>query len=397
MNKNYYLLALLFGFFSLGFYAFKTRAVESKSEHRQEIAQSTVHEKVPNKKETKDFMSKSSLNKDAETKKLIRSNSKQKRGADIALKKAKSSSQKPHYNKRDYTDNWELEKIDESAENLKELMTHSQPLSIVRHTADNSTEIFPNRHEEGEAQSNQTMYLGSSSSIDKVKAERQQESDKARSAFKVEGRADRPDAKSGALKLEENAFDIVAFHAGTRNNGTILVPVNADLYSALQGPNYSFEEYDFNDPEQIKLHFSTVLPLGNNGTLILKVKNNGVLINKPGFDISIYQTTFRIQDSDSFSQKFAYLGVSNKLDESDVHWFPCAQNTGFLSGCIGVVPTKEGGDKFDLSTIGVQSAQYIWIRDVGSNNTLPSKWPNEGCVIDAVHLHHAFKNEPQSP
>ena len=51
------------------------------------------------------------------------------------------------------------------------------------------------------------------------------------------------------------------------------------------------------------------------------------------------------------------------------------------------MPTKKGGDKFDLSTLGVEKVRFIKIKDVGTN--FDSRAVNtEGFDFDAMKVLH---------
>ena len=44
-------------------------------------------------------------------------------------------------------------------------------------------------------------------------------------------------------------------------------------------------------------------------------------------------------------------------------------------------PTVAGGDDFDLATLGVTRARYVWIQDTGLNKYAP---PSGGFDLDAI-------------
>jgi len=291
---------------------------------------------------------------------------------------------------------WDLKEIDAPQEKIAALITTQQPSSIVYYDGESAQHIYPRHYAEGEQQTDKTLYLGNGAHIQNIIEERKESSDLNTAMRHQSSNMQRPETLANPFHLAENAFEVAAFYAGKNDDNEVLVPIHENLLSALQGPNYSFDNYDYKDPVEVKRHLSNVLSLGHGGTLILKVKNSGILINDAGPDITIYQTTFKIIGTDTYFHKFAYLGVSDTLNEKDVQWFPCnPQDHRNLKGCIGVVPTVDGGDKFDLSDINIHQAKYIWIRDTGKNfknKKKKSPWPTEGFTIDSIKLHHAYVN-----
>lgn len=204
--------------------------------------------------------------------------------------------------------------------------------------------------------------------------------------------ADHDRENSSEKKLPENAFEIVSFTAGKRDDGSTLVPTATNLLQALQGPDYSLEPFDWRNDDEMKAHLSRVLSFGHGGELMLKVSGQGYIKNQAGFDFALYENAFRTGSGLNVVQEFARVGVSNSLDEA-FQWFPCDPLQNILSGCLGAVPTAEGGDLFDLAVLGLTEARYIKIQDLGINKNNRSRWPTEGCDLDAVRLFHAYTQE----
>lgn len=288
------------------------------------------------------------------------------------------------YQEANLIDNWDLEGTGLAPEDLAPFFTEHQPESIVIQSIDGTKIIYPKHQATGDAQSDKTLYISSKELIQKVAEERRQHSDSNTFTSNDENDSDI------LFHLPENAFGIESFSAGKRRDGSTLVPVAENLRSALKGPDYSFDNFPASDDVKMREHLSTVLPLGNGGTLILNINNFGKILANNGFDFSVYQTTFRIAGTDEFWQKLAYIGVSNTLDVETVRWFPCEPQKGLLTGCVGIVPTSEGGDHFNLAAVGVTQARYISIQDIGTNYDLKSKWPTEGCALDALRINHAY-------
>lgn len=170
----------------------------------------------------------------------------------------------------------------------------------------------------------------------------------------------------------------------------MLIPVAQNHRSALNGPDYSFDNFSATDNEERIAHLQTVLPLGNNGSIILQIRGGGTIQARSGSSFSVYQTTFLIEGTDTYWNKFASLGVSETLNPKDVKWFPCNPDSGNIKNCVGTIPTDEGGDQFNIAEVGLSQARYIWIKDVGNNLDLKSKWPTEGCALDALRIYHAY-------
>lgn len=201
-----------------------------------------------------------------------------------------------------------------------------------------------------------------------------------------------PETSLNEKPLPENAFEIVSFTAGKRDDGSTLVPIATNLLQALQGPDYSLEPFNWRDPEEMKAHLSRILSFGHGGELIVKVSGQGYLKDKAGFDFALYENAFRTGSGLNIVQEFARVGVSNTLD-GEFYWFPCDPLSNVLSGCLGAVPTSEGGDQFDIAQLGLDEIRYIKIQDLGINKNNTSRWPTEGCDLDAVRLFHAYTQE----
>lgn len=192
------------------------------------------------------------------------------------------------------------------------------------------------------------------------------------------------------VKLAENAFEVVFFKPGKRDNGETLTPLAASALMALSGPDYSLEAFDHRNEKLMRQHLSRILSLGNGGELLLQVAQNGYLLNGEGFDFALYENAMTIDRSLNVWQEFGLVGVSDRAEPESFRWFQCDPQNSVLIGCLGSVPTAQGGDRFDLAELGFEKIRYIWIKDIGISKNLPSRWPTEGCDIDAVRLFHAY-------
>ncbi|WP_148284946.1 hypothetical protein [Pseudobdellovibrio exovorus] len=240
----------------------------------------------------------------------------------------------------------------------------------------------------------QYLFVSDLNTIQDIQQQREAQAEQEQAAGQDAQAADRDSTDKDSLEkpLPENAFEVVSFTAGKRDDGSVLVPVNPNILQALQGPDYSLEPFNWRDDGEMRAHLSTILSFGHGGELVLKVSGQGYLKNKAGFDFALYENAFRTGSGLNVVQEFARVGVSNSLEE-DFHWFPCDPLQNILSGCLGAVPTAEGGDQFDLTVVGLTEARYIKIQDLGINKNNTSRWPTEGCDLDAVRLFHAYTQE----
>lgn len=292
----------------------------------------------------------------------------------------------------DLSENLDLHEINLPINALQNIFSLSQPAQILYYDSDDPQNFYPNDYASGGQQSDKTLYLMNEDFAKKIVQEKYSINASLIDAEMDNQSKEQNDKheKSYKFHLWYDAYDINFFSPGTRHDGSILVPVTNNYRMALIGPDYSFDNFSPTDDEQVIRHLSTILPLGHNGLLVLQVSGGGSIFASGGVDFVIYQTTFRIVGTNTLWQKFAYLGVSNELDIQSVRWFPCDPSHKEFSGCVGLLPTEDGGDAFRLSDIGVSYAKYIWIKDIGTNFSMPSKWPTDGCAIDAVHLRSAY-------
>lgn len=284
------------------------------------------------------------------------------------------------------TDNWDLINSGLSPEDIAPFLANGQPESIVYFGRDAITQIYPLRSMPAN-DTTQTLFVGDAHFVKKTARERKERA-KVREETEAIGQPG-----DQALQLPENAFEIVFFHPGKRDNGDVLRAVAEDLILAIQGPDYSHASVDANDSSQMKALLSSLLSFGHAGELLLKVKDGGFIVDEPGFDFSLYENAFRIGRTRKIFQEFGLVGVSEVSEPTTFHWFECDPRNGVVRGCFGAVPTDEGGDQFDLAEVGQKKIKYIWIKDLGINKNFPSKWPTEGCDLDALRLFHAYRDE----
>ncbi len=190
------------------------------------------------------------------------------------------------------------------------------------------------------------------------------------------------------LPLGEDAWRVLRFTPGKTGQGKPIA-LRKSPSEALQGPDFSLDALNEEDPGSLLKIQSKVLSFGHSGELLLSIEDGGVLLDGAGADLVLYENVFPI-GGDKLYQEFARVGVSESLDENSFRWFDCLPEQGRLKGCAGVVPTVEGGDAFDLAAVGMQKARFIKIRDWGKNYN-NSGVNTEGFDLDAVRLLHAFK------
>ncbi len=301
-------------------------------------------------------------------------------------------------------DHWNYQAHGLRSEDISPFIFENEPDSVVYYSGESTTTLFPQSIFSGyfsrTAENGKTVFIGTTEAIRKTAAERAQraeenvrkgEEEKKDRAVAQESTPEitpPPEPAKVPHKLSENAYSIVAFRPGTRDGGGRLTPVTANLLASIQGPDYSLENFDPQNEVAMRDHLATILSLGHGGELILQVAGNGFIQDDGGFDFALYENAFR---SDSkYSHEFGLVGVSNDLSPSTFKWFRCDPRNSVLTGCFGAVPTLEGGDQFDIADLGLKQIRYIWIKDLGMNKNKSSKWPTEGCDLDAMRLYHAY-------
>jgi len=120
-----------------------------------------------------------------------------------------------------------------------------------------------------------------------------------------------------------------------------------------------------------------VVSLGKGGEIVLRFDKNQI-VDGPGVDFIVFENAFLGW------QETGEVAVSG--DGVSWHAFACdaskPASVGGGKGCAGLAPVyassdngidptdlaKAGGDRFDLATIGVKSAQFVRVRDTGVND-----------------------------
>ena len=292
---------------------------------------------------------------------------------------------------------WKLQGTNLETSELDDFFQDREPAGVLFFGENSSVHLQSNKSlgnsSEGKSEaaaggrSDQYVYVSTDAAVKAVAQERLD-----RSA--ATGSSTRPKKQERLEpRLEENAFSVKLFEPGFADNFVDrIVPVISDPLQSLQGPDFSLDNFNVSDREEVIKAVGKVLTLGHEGLVVVEIEG-GKLFDEKGFDFAIFENVFRRPPRlGGVFQEFARVGVSSVFDESQVKWFPCDPLNKILEGCAGVVPTDEGGDLFDLSEVGAAEAKFIWIKDTGKNKNKPGTWwPTEGADIDNVRLIHAYQ------
>ena len=149
-----------------------------------------------------------------------------------------------------------------------------------------------------------------------------------------------------------------------------------------------------------------VVSLGHNGEIVLGFAPNGI-VDGTGADFIVFENAFWAGgDSSKPTAELAEVSVS----DDGVTWkpFPCVVASGppEFGTCAGwrpvysapgngispIDPKTAGGDPYDLATIGVTSASFVRIRDLGTVDcpaNPASKPTTNGFDLDAIAIVNA--------
>ena len=134
-----------------------------------------------------------------------------------------------------------------------------------------------------------------------------------------------------------------------------------------------------------------VLSLGRGGAIVLRLGRAAV--DGPGPDLLVFENPFRFPGG-----VFVEPGEVSVSDDGEV-WatFPCDPSAPEATGCAGVDPVlanvetndldptnpeQAGGDAFDLADVGLETARFVRIVDVGGEPGFGA--PSEGFDLDAL-------------
>jgi hypothetical protein len=149
-----------------------------------------------------------------------------------------------------------------------------------------------------------------------------------------------------------------------------------------------------------------VVSLGFKGEIVLAFGDNAI-VDGPGVDFLVFENAFYVNGdpSKAIAKDLAQVSVS----DDGIAWsdFPCVDGPGPTYGsCAGwhpvyaapgngispVDPLHAGGDPFDLAAVGLASARFVRIRDLGLTACPadPATRPtNNGFDLDAIGVVNA--------
>jgi hypothetical protein len=319
------------------------------------------------------------------------------------------------------SENWNFQAPGVSKEEIAPMLSQNQPKSITYFGSSGISNITPSKTATGTEQTDRNLNLASPGFVTSTAKAREDSVNKnilkanadasgTPSASKPSSSTSNPAVNRASptsvarapvtpnptptalIPMSGEVYEVESFTPGLRDDGTTLEPVADSAMDAISKLDYDTTVW-FNpkNKDEVKMHLSKVLSFGHGGTLILKIKDNGFIVDEPGVDFALYENAFKTSAGNIY-QEFAGVGVSNSLDEKTVRWFPCDPKKGDLRGCFGAVSGDDRSDQFDLADIQIQRAKYIWIRDLGDNQNLATKEaiPSEGVDLDFVRIDHAF-------
>jgi hypothetical protein len=232
------------------------------------------------------------------------------------------------------------------------------------------------------------LFLSDAAALGGVRRQRESSKRKKPSESKVESVV--PTA------LDPKSFEIVNFTAGFKDDRVHHVATPSGLFARLMGPDFNFHSVNFENQGAMRRVRAPVLSFGHKGSLVLQISQQGELLDKEGPDFVIYENVMNTGRG-GYYQEPAYVGVAMINEARAYTWFACRPLENMHAGCAGILPTDEGGDAFDLASIGIARAKFIKIVDVGYSYSHPdarAKGPDpEGFDLDSVDLLHAYSND----
>lgn len=194
--------------------------------------------------------------------------------------------------------------------------------------------------------------------------------------------------------IHEDAYILVSFLPGRTESGEAFRQ-NKDINFAVTGPDLDLSENPKpNEIEKIEAIRARVLSLGHGGEVTLEVSDGGYIVDEAGPDFYVFENVMRLQSNPSvYFNEFAAVGVSEVNEAQSYKWFPCNPAQKILKSCAGIVPTREGGDAFDLGELGLTKVRYIKIRDTNTNFHPYNKAAQftEGFDLDAIRIKNGYR------
>ena len=140
-----------------------------------------------------------------------------------------------------------------------------------------------------------------------------------------------------------------------------------------------------------------VVSLGIGGEIVVELGRE--IIDGEGDDLIVFENPFYI--GGNHAAAFIELGIVGVSDDG-VHFtdFACDRTTHV--GCAGVNPVYangsvtgdpnvDGGDGFDLATVGITRARFVRVVDAGGEAGQAAVAPMAGFDLDAVYAIHSEK------
>lgn len=200
----------------------------------------------------------------------------------------------------------------------------------------------------------------------------------------------------GVVQKYDTELDSVTWTSGVIGSGTQKIALTERIYDVtpwadqvvefIPGDGAGFGENYFPanvlgppDPDPMLSSAQSsnkpqeILSLGTDGEIVLKFIDN-IIVDGQGVDFTVFENPF-LYTLGGEEQVFIEAGiVSVSMDGIDFVEFP--YDTSTFAGLAGVTPTQDarhfddpsrsGGDSFDLAEVGLESARYVRIRDLGS-------------------------------
>ena len=267
-------------------------------------------------------------------------------------------------------------------------LPHKQLSAIHYRRAGQEPLIIKNPSFRGSGKQTKVLQLSSQDAIDEIKDLR---NDSFNNSNKNDDGKD-DDKYADLQKLSAKSFKVISFTPGKQDNGDPIKPPKSFSFS-LQGPDHdNNQEIDHTNIAELEKLRQKTISFGHGGEIVLQVTQEGILLNDKGPDFAIYENP-QTDSPEFIYQEFAYVGVAEENKPDAYKWFPCHPQKSILTGCAGVVATDDGGDLFDLSTVGVDRIRFIKIKDTGTNLSNFAK-NTEGFDLDSLKLIYPYKELP---
>lgn len=239
------------------------------------------------------------------------------------------------------------------------------------------------------------LTLSDEASIKKVQEDRRQTPDhNLLSDFFSTASSDKPNTRGpDKPKKKVNAhYRVISFKPGFLDGHKKRISKPRNMAASIAGPDHKFDPIDPSDPEALARLREKTVSFGHGGEMVIEIIG-GVIANESGEDFVIFENPF--PDSEYIYPEYARVAVAEV--QGEYRWFECDPARGKITWCAGQVPTDydsdtpdNGGDKFDLSVVGLSKAKYIKIVDTNLNFDNMG-FGTEGFDLDALKLVNVAK------